>query len=115
MVSWHLGPLPELVLGKLGSLSVALDYVLSMLTLSCSASKLEVVVAALTKLSPLSLWTALSATCSVGPLDRVGVCLGLVGIAEPSPISCWFCTTIVGNNGVTLPEKPFVGNYAFLT
>ncbi|GJR52701.1 hypothetical protein Tco_1403222 [Tanacetum coccineum] len=39
-----------------------------MLPLSYSTSKLEAVVAALTKLSPNSLWTASSATFSIGSL-----------------------------------------------
>nr|GEY44977.1 hypothetical protein [Tanacetum cinerariifolium] len=49
---WRLGPSPELVPWELGSLDVALVWVLSMLPLSCSTSKLEAVVIALTKLSP---------------------------------------------------------------
>ncbi|GJU08997.1 hypothetical protein Tco_1125427 [Tanacetum coccineum] len=44
-----------LVPKELDSLGVSLDRVLVMLPLSCSASKLEAVVAALTKLSPYSL------------------------------------------------------------
>ncbi|GKD94081.1 hypothetical protein Tco_1373918 [Tanacetum coccineum] len=68
MVTWHLGPPPEVVPKELDSLGVALDQVLVMLLLSCFASKLEAVVAALTKLSPNSLWTALSATSSIGSL-----------------------------------------------
>ncbi|GJY43170.1 hypothetical protein Tco_0431383 [Tanacetum coccineum] len=64
MVSWHLGPPPELVHGELGSLGVALDWVLLMLPLYCSASKLVEVVAALSKLSSISSLTALSATLS---------------------------------------------------
>ncbi|GJW14387.1 hypothetical protein Tco_0018520 [Tanacetum coccineum] len=41
MVSWHLGPPPEVVPRELDSLGVALDRVLVMLPLSCSASKLR--------------------------------------------------------------------------
>nr|GFC92674.1 hypothetical protein [Tanacetum cinerariifolium] len=55
MASWHLGPPPESVPWEIDSLGVALDVVLLMLPLSCSASKLEAVVAALTKLSSNSL------------------------------------------------------------
>ncbi|GKG18127.1 hypothetical protein Tco_0372425, partial [Tanacetum coccineum] len=62
MVSWCLEPPPEVVPRELDSLGVALDWVLAMLLLSCSASKLEVVVAALTKLSSNSLYIASSAT-----------------------------------------------------
>ncbi|GJU39683.1 reverse transcriptase domain-containing protein [Tanacetum coccineum] len=68
LVSWRLGPPPELVPGELGSLGVVLDRVLIMLPLSCSASKLEAVVAALTKLLSISSLTASSATLVVGPL-----------------------------------------------
>nr|GEV15223.1 retrovirus-related Pol polyprotein from transposon TNT 1-94 [Tanacetum cinerariifolium] len=55
MVSWRLGPPPELLPEELSSLGVALDWVLAMLPLSCSAYKLEAVVAALTKLLSSSL------------------------------------------------------------
>ncbi|GJW24035.1 hypothetical protein Tco_0037846 [Tanacetum coccineum] len=68
MVSWHQGPPPELVPWELDSLGVALDWVLFMLPPSCYASKLEAVVAALTKLSPKCLWTASSATFLIGSL-----------------------------------------------
>ncbi|GKD45393.1 hypothetical protein Tco_1270038, partial [Tanacetum coccineum] len=63
MVSWLLGLLPELVPMELRSLSVSLDWVLLMLPLSCSASKLVAVVAALSKLSSISSLKASSATC----------------------------------------------------
>ncbi|GJV87403.1 hypothetical protein Tco_1531341 [Tanacetum coccineum] len=67
MVSWRLGPPPELVPGELGSLGVSLDRVLMILPLSYSSSKLEAGVEALTKLSSISSITALSATLVVGP------------------------------------------------
>ncbi|GJX77279.1 hypothetical protein Tco_0324090 [Tanacetum coccineum] len=62
VLSWRLRPPPELVPRELGSLGVALDWVLLMLPLFCSASKLEAVVAALTKLSSISSLTTSSAT-----------------------------------------------------
>nr|GEZ47476.1 cytochrome c maturase subunit B, mitochondrial [Tanacetum cinerariifolium] len=49
-VSWYLGSPPESVHWELDSLGVALDWVLAMLSLSCSAPKLEAVVTALTQL-----------------------------------------------------------------
>ncbi|GKD64261.1 hypothetical protein Tco_1306369, partial [Tanacetum coccineum] len=64
----HPGSPPELVPWEPDSLGVALDQVLVMLPLSCFASKLEAIVAALTKLSPNSLWIASSATFSLGSL-----------------------------------------------
>nr|GEY04661.1 retrotransposon protein, putative, unclassified [Tanacetum cinerariifolium] len=67
----HLGPPHELVPWEPGLFGVALDWVLNMLPLSCSGSKLVVVVAALSKLSSISSLTALSVTCSVGSLGRV--------------------------------------------
>ncbi|GJT61852.1 putative ribonuclease H-like domain-containing protein, partial [Tanacetum coccineum] len=58
MVFWRLGPPPEVVPWETASLGVALDQVLVMLPLSCYASKLEAVVAVLTKLHQ-SLWNYL--------------------------------------------------------
>nr|GFA46167.1 hypothetical protein [Tanacetum cinerariifolium] len=47
MVTWHPGLPSELVLRELGPDGVALVWVLDMLPLPCSASKLEAVVIAL--------------------------------------------------------------------
>nr|GFA65017.1 putative reverse transcriptase domain-containing protein [Tanacetum cinerariifolium] len=55
-------PPSELVLGELGPDGVALVWVLDMLPLPCSASKLEAVVVALPNLSCISLMMASSAT-----------------------------------------------------
>ncbi|GKD56764.1 retrovirus-related pol polyprotein from transposon TNT 1-94 [Tanacetum coccineum] len=71
MVSWRMGPLPELVPEELGSLSVALDWVLSMLPLSCFASKPVAVVVALSKLSSISSLTASSTTLVVCDGDQL--------------------------------------------
>ncbi|GJU96614.1 hypothetical protein Tco_1321370 [Tanacetum coccineum] len=88
MVSWRLGPPPELVLGELGLLGVALDWVLLMLPLSYSASKLEEVVAALTKLSSISSLTASSATLVVGPLEALPALS--ISILDPSCMNYLF-------------------------
>ncbi|GJT06708.1 hypothetical protein Tco_0841170 [Tanacetum coccineum] len=82
MVSWRLRPPPELVPRELGSLGVALDRVLMMLPLSCYASKIEAVVAALTKLLSISSLTASSATlvwvCDGDQLDLLNLHLFLL-------------------------------------
>nr|GEU42514.1 retrovirus-related Pol polyprotein from transposon TNT 1-94 [Tanacetum cinerariifolium] len=70
MVSWHLGPLPEPILEEVDSLSVAMDGSYFMSPLSYSASKLEIAVAALSILSPNSLWTASSPTFIRGTTRR---------------------------------------------
>ncbi|GKD15185.1 hypothetical protein Tco_1199592 [Tanacetum coccineum] len=72
---------------------LAMDWVLFMLPLSCSDSKLEAVVAALTILSSYSLITVLSARKGIViglRLDSetvVDVCWGSVGFPDPSPTS----------------------------
>nr|GEV92887.1 ribonuclease H-like domain-containing protein [Tanacetum cinerariifolium] len=65
------GTTTELVYGELGSLGVALDWVLLMLPLSCSTSKLIAIVVAISKLSYISSLTCSSAIVSVGTLVRV--------------------------------------------
>ncbi|GKC18198.1 hypothetical protein Tco_1014980 [Tanacetum coccineum] len=70
-----------------------MDWVLFMLPLSCSASKLEAVVAALSILSSHSLMTVSSATKGIViglRLDSetvLDVCWGSVGFPGPSPTS----------------------------
>nr|GFA73493.1 hypothetical protein [Tanacetum cinerariifolium] len=62
MVTWHSGPPSELVLKELGPDGVALVWVLDMIPLPCSASKLEAIVAALPNPSCISLVMASSTT-----------------------------------------------------
>nr|GEX84673.1 hypothetical protein GQ55_9G274100 [Tanacetum cinerariifolium] len=68
MVTWHLRPPSELVLGELGPDSVALVWILDMLPLPYSDSKLEALVLALPNPSCISLVMASSRTL-VGTLD----------------------------------------------
>ncbi|GJT46134.1 leucine-rich repeat, cysteine-containing subtype protein [Tanacetum coccineum] len=63
------------------------EKVLFMLSLSCSASKLEAVVAALSILSSHSLMTVSSDTKGIGSEAVVDVCWGSVGFTKPSPTS----------------------------
>ncbi|GJS62110.1 hypothetical protein Tco_0656894 [Tanacetum coccineum] len=73
MVKWHLGPPSELVLGELHPDDVDLVWVLAMLPLPCSASKLEAVV-------------VLEIFWSYGDVSMsVDVCWVPLGLDGPSP------------------------------